>query len=77
MDNPLSGATTELFADELLPPRLTHHFWVLRFAGEGLSYYPGLGSPSLLVQFNFTIGYHRGLYNMYAFLSCCGGILSL
>src|SRR5262245_5573023 len=35
MDNPISGATTDLFAEDLLPPRLAHHFWVLRFAGEG------------------------------------------
>ncbi len=31
-----------------------------------MSYYPALGEPNFLAQFNYTIGYHRGFYHMHA-----------
>lgn len=69
LDNPIAGGTTEDYAEDLLPPRAAHHLWVLRFAGEPLSYYPAMGNPRFLAKFNYTIGYHRGLYHLYALAS--------
>lgn len=59
---PYYGTNSHKVDPDMLPPRLSHHIWVLSFSGESMDFYPAIGQPSFLSLMNYTFGYHRGFF---------------
>ncbi|KAF9923094.1 hypothetical protein FBU30_006789 [Linnemannia zychae] len=58
MDHPLIAGSDEppYFVSQLLPPKLAHQKWVLRFTEDSLAGFPYIGTPAFLNRFDLTMG---------------------
>ncbi|KAF9908959.1 hypothetical protein EC991_009259 [Linnemannia zychae] len=58
MDNPfnLGADKPPYFTSLLLPPKLAHQKWVLRFSDDSLAAYPYIALPAFLNRFDLTMG---------------------
>ncbi|KAF9084276.1 hypothetical protein BGX23_010672 [Mortierella sp. AD031] len=58
MDHPMLLGTGKApyFDSQLLPPKLAHQKWALRFTGDSIAGYPYIAIPAFLNRFDLTMG---------------------